>query len=572
MILLDIQEPNQQENKIAIGIDLGTTNSLVAYSVNQKPMIIGEIIPSKITCSNIILSSVKRFMGKNISDYDKQSLLAKYVSTSNSGIVFDLGPSRITPIEASAEILKKLKTQAEDHFGHKISQAVITVPAYFDEQARADTKHAASLAGLQVLRLLNEPTAAALAYGVDKYTEGTYLIYDFGGGTFDVSLLKINNGTFQVLATGGDANLGGDDIDYLIAERLKSQGSEDYSDKTALYAKARKIKEELSVSELVSNITRKEFDNLIAPILDKTIKIVFNVLRDAEILPDQISGVILVGGTTRIPLVQTKLNQYFPNKCLCDINPDQVVALGAALQAENLTQGSENLLIDVTPLSLGIETYGGLNEIIIHRNSPIPTSVSKEFTTYQDGQTAMQFHIVQGERDLVADCRSLAKFELTNIPPMKAGVARIQVIFTIDADGLLAVSAQELSTKTSQSIEIRPTHGLNFEQIEAMLLASMKNAESDIAKRLLTESTVKAKQLIESIDIAFSEDHDLVTAEELSKVNKQKKLLETAIFSNNRDQIETNFEMLENSIKNFADRKMSKYIKAALAGKKISEF
>lgn len=565
MRLFDIQEPQQknEQDSLAIGIDLGTTNSLLAYSDEQKPFIIGDILPSVFECEGVKLSSVKRFMGKNINDYDHDSSLAKYVIPSTEGILFDLGPRSISPVEFSAEILRKLKLRAEKYFEREVSKAVITVPAYFDEQARADTKKAANLAGLEVLRLLNEPTAAALAYGVDKQSEGLYLVYDFGGGTFDVSILKMQQGVFRVLATGGDTNLGGDDIDYLLANEIAiKSGKIDY-------LAARRVKEILSEEKVVENITREQFNHLVSPIIEKTIKIALKVVRDADLDIEQICGVILVGGSTRIPLIRTKLEEVFGKKCLCDLDPDRVVALGAALQAESLTKGSNNLLIDVTPLSLGLEVMGGLNEIIIHRNSTIPVAIAKEFTTYQDGQTAMQFHIVQGERDLIADCRSLAKFELRNIPPMKAGVAKVKVVFNIDADGLLTVSAEELTTGSKQVFEVSPTYGLDQQYIEQMLLDSFNNADQDVKSRLLQESIIKAQQLIDMIDVAFAEDPDLVTEAEMQEVKLQKEKIKAGIDSSEREQIEAETDLLEDIIKAFADRKINKYLRKALVGKNV---
>lgn len=567
MIPIDITEPNEivtpQLAELAVGIDLGTTNSLLAYSIDQNASIIGDIFPSVLEYEGVILSSVKRFMGKNINDYDHNSNLAKYVKPSSEGVRFDLGPQSVSPVEFSAEILRRLKLRAEHYFNQPVKKVVITVPAYFDEQARADTKKAATIAGLEVLRLLNEPTAAALAYGVDKQSEGVYLVYDFGGGTFDVSVLKMQRGVFHVLATGGDANLGGDDVDYLLANELvKISGKFDY-------LAARRIKEVLSVQQKMENITREQFEELVSPIIEKTIKIAMKVVRDAQIDIDQLSGVILVGGSTRIPLVKKRLEEVFGKKCLCSLDPDRVVALGAALQAESLTKGSSNLLIDVTPLSLGLEVMGGLNEIIIHRNSTIPVAIAKEFTTYQDGQTAMQFHIVQGERDLIADCRSLAKFELRNIPPMKAGVAKVRVVFNVDADGLLVVSAEELTTGSKQMVEVRPTYGLDQQQIEQMLLASFDNAEQDINNRLLQESIIKAQQLIVLIEDAFKDDPDLTVEEEVVKVALQKEKIKAAIDSSARDQIDAEAEALEAIIQNFADRKINKYLRKALVGKKV---
>ena len=610
-MLFDIQEPghhklsSSQEESVAIGIDLGTTNSLVAYSVNQQPKIIADkngnnILPSIISYFSdgtkvignaekdaIVLSSIKRFMGKGIDNFDHSSLLAGYVKNSQDSLVFDLGFKTVSPIEASAEIFKSLKQRAEQQLQKPITQAVVTVPAYFDDGARAATKHAAHLAGLHVLRLINEPTAAALAYGLDKQAEGKYVIYDLGGGTFDVSVLNMQKGVFQVLATGGDVNLGGDDIDYLLVDLFKKKLTKNYQltiqDLSLLHGYARKIKESFSnktevevnfniASEAINfKLSYQEFESLILPTIERTLTIVRNVMHDGKIKTNQIKGVVLVGGSTRVKLIKTQLDEFFQTNCLVDINPDEVVALGAAIQAESLTKGSDNLLIDVTPLSLGLEIMGGLNEKVIDRNTPLPISVTKEFTTYQDGQTAMWFHIVQGERDLVKDCRSLARFELRNIPAMKAGIARIIVNFTIDADGMLTVSAEEMTTASKQIIDIKPSYGLSPDQIETMLIDAMNNVDIDVTQRLLIESKVNAMGVINILNKATKEDPELLSNAEFKNIENQIQLLQQYIDQNNRDQIEKHLQQLENLIKDFSDRKMNKYIKLALRGKNITE-
>ncbi len=608
-MLFDIQEPghnkHSSQESVAIGIDLGTTNSLVAYSINQQPKIIADktgnnILPSIISYfSNgskvvgikekeaVVLSSIKRFMGKGIDDFDRSSLLAGYVKTNQDSLVFDLGFKKVTPIEASAEIFKLLKQRAEQHLQKPITQAVVTVPAYFDDNARAATKYGAHLAGLHVLRLINEPTAAALAYGLDKKAEGMYVIYDLGGGTFDVSVLNMQKGVFQVLATGGDVNLGGDDIDYLLVDLFKQKLVKNpqltIQDLNFLHSYARKIKESFSNNSEVDinfniadefinfKLTDKKFESLILPIIERTLVVVRNVVRDGKIKINQVKGVVLVGGSTRLKLIKTKLDEFFQTNCLVDINPDEVVALGAAIQAESLTKGSDNLLIDVTPLSLGLEIMGGLNEKIIDRNTPIPISIIKEFTTYQDGQTAMWFHIVQGERDLAKDCRSLARFELFNIPAMKAGMARVVVNFTIDADGMLTVSAEEMITGTKQIIDIKPSYGLSADQIENMLIDAMNNADLDVTQRLLIESKINALFVINMLDKAIKEDHELLSNAEFKNIKSQTKLLQQYIDQSDRNQIERHLQLLEDLIKNFSDRKMNKYIKLALQGKNIKE-
>jgi molecular chaperone HscA len=610
-MLLDIQEPGQHFHKpitevVAIGIDLGTTNSLVAYSIDQQPKIIpdsegNKILPSIISYfSNgkvkvgkrennaVVLSSVKRFMGKGMDSFDRQSLLANYIKPNETGpITFDLDFKKVSPIEVSAEIFKSLKCRAEQYLKKTINQIVVTVPAYFDDAARAATKHAAHLAGLQVLRLINEPTAAALAYGLDKGVEGKYVIYDLGGGTFDLSVLNMQKGVFQVLATGGDTNLGGDDIDYLIVDLIKQYLPNNHQlsnqDQVLLYNYAQKIKESLSTESKIEikiklqDITvdfildREIFENLITNFVDRTLKITRHVIKDAQLQPSDISGVVLVGGSTRIPLIKAKLDEFFNINCLNDINPDEVVALGAAIQAESLTKGSNNLLIDVAPLSLGLEIMGGLNEKIIERNTPLPIAVTKEFTTYQDSQTAMQFHIVQGERELVKDCRSLAKFELRDIPAMKAGVARIKVNFTIDADGLLTVTAEETVTNKKQIIDIKPSYGLSSAQIEQMLTEAMNNADQDIKQKLLIASKIDAQQVIQLLKKSMEEDADLLSSEELNNIISQINLLQRSIDKNDRNEIEKHLRSLEGLIKDFSDRKMSKHIKLALKGKNIND-
>jgi len=549
MKLLDIEEPQESpKSLIAIGIDLGTTNSLVAISENGQAKVIDGLLPSVVFYEKNGQIRVGEEAKKNT-----EAIHSVKRRMGNAAEKIDIDGRKLTPVEISAEILKVLKKRAERALGYEVKKAVITVPAYFDDAARNATKDAARLAGLEPMRLINEPTAAALAYGLDKGAEGIYAIYDLGGGTFDISILKMERsktegGIFQVLATAGDTQLGGDDFDREIAKHLGCDLHE-----------ARKKKENSSL----------EFEKLILPYIERTLRICADLIEDSGIKKEEIKGVVLVGGSTRIPLVKKQLTELFGDKILSDTDPDETVAIGAAIQAESLTKGSENLLLDVTPLSLGLETMGGLVEKIIPRNTPIPFSAAQEFTTYQDGQSMMKIHVVQGEREMISECRSLANFILSGIPPMVAGAARIKVVFAIDADGIMTVSATEETTGAAQTITVRPSYGLSEEEIEKMLRESMENARSDITERLLTESRVEAEIAIKIVNDALAKDGDLLEKNERRKIESQVAILKTLMKKTDRDAIDLETAFLNQICAPFAEIRMNRAMASALAGKNI---
>ena len=619
MSLLEIHEPGQtplphaSEETRAVGIDLGTTNSVVAIARQSKPealrdaqgramlpsivawladgkVVVGDEAREQLAIDPThVVSSIKRLMGRGAADLPSLAGIQLDAIEPGTG-EHDMVKLRVagkarSPVEISAEILKAARHRAEDALGHEVTRAVITVPAYFDDAARTATRDAARVAGLEVLRLLNEPTAAALAYGLDKGAEGLYAIYDLGGGTFDFSLLRLEQGVFQVLATGGDTALGGDDFDHLIAERVlherRAQGTADRptaGDMKRLLLAARHAKEKLSEAATMSfpatigenctlhTLGRAEFEHSIGPLIERSLRFVGGVLADAKVEARDVKGVVMVGGSTRVPLVRARVAALFGSEPLTDIDPDEVVALGAALQAEALTSGSDTLLLDVTPLSLGLETMGGLVEKVIPRNTPIPVALAQDFTTYQDGQTAMSIHIVQGEREMVADCRSLARFELDGIPPMTAGAARIRVSFAVDADGLLTVSAQERTTGVQQRIEVKPTYGLSDDDMADMLYDSLEHGEADMQARLLAEAGVEARRLMLALESALAVDSDLLSPAERAELDQAQAHLASALAGSDRDAITAAAEDLENRSKIFAERRMDRGIRAALSG------
>ena len=616
MALLQISEPGMSaaphQHRLAVGIDLGTTNSLVATVRSGSavclpdsdgratlPSVVryldGEVEVGKNALSaqktdplNTV-SSAKRLIGRTLTDLAQEAQYLPYRFTPNERVVeLNTRQGAKTPIEVSAEILKALKSRAEETLGGDLVGAVITVPAYFDDAQRQATKDAARLAGLNVLRLLNEPTAAAIAYGLDNASEGTFVVYDLGGGTFDVSVLQLTKGLFEVKATGGNSALGGDDFDhrlfcYLLEQNDLSKLNE--QDSQLLLSLVRTAKEKLTTQteaviettlsdghKVHTVITRQEFHNLTQNLVQKTIEPVKQALKDAGVTKADVKGVIMVGGSTRMLHVQQAVATFFGQTPLNNLNPDEVVALGAAIQANvlagNKTDG-EWLLLDVTPLSLGLETYGGLAEKIIPRNSTIPTARAQDFTTFKDGQTAMTIHVVQGERELVSDCRSLAKFTLRGIPPMTAGAARIRVTFQVDADGLLSVSAQEQSTGVQAQIEVKPSYGLDDSTITQMLKDSMSNAAEDMAARARAEAVVEAESLTDAVNAALELDIDLLDTEELAQIQQDIADLQGRLKDGKAEDIRAAVAKLSHSTDNFAAKRMNRNIQRALTGQNV---
>jgi molecular chaperone HscA len=600
MNLLQIHEPGQtplpHEGGVAIGIDLGTTHSVVAVAEQSVATVLrdicgGALVPSVVYYGKNgaevgkaaraklqegernVVASVKRLMGRSRKDADSLGFGPMLAAGDEGMVRLKVGGRVLTPVEISADILRHVKHLAELSLGKEVTQAVITVPAYFDDAARQATRDAAKLAGLETLRLINEPTAAALAYGLDSGAEGIYAVYDLGGGTFDISILRLEKGVFQVLATGGDIALGGDDFDKAIVESFGLPVT------NVLLAQARSVKEQLSNAAQADDgvefgkyfVTREAIEIHMKHPIERTLAICASALEDAKLSVKDIKGVVLVGGSTRAPYVRQEVGHFFGQTPLADINPDEVVAVGAAIQAEGLTRGSDNLLLDVVPLSLGLETMGGLVEKIIHRNTPIPVAARQSFTTYKDGQDGMIIHVVQGEREMVDQNRSLARFELGGIPQLPAGIARIEVQFAVDADGLLSVSAREEMTGVEQSVSVKPSWGLGEGEIERMLLESMEHAKEDITGRLLREAAVEAERSIEEVKSALARDGGLLETGEEAAILTQMRVLREAAGGADRDRIDAEMERLATVTRPFAERRMDKAIASALKGAHIDD-
>jgi len=616
MALLQISEPGQapdpHQRRIAVGIDLGTTHSLVAsvrngvaeclpddqgrvllpsvvrYLDKERRQIGFDAVAARAQDPSNTITSVKRLMGRGLADVTHREAMSYAIGGGDGGMVqVHTAAGDKSPVEISAEILATLRYRAEDTFDDELYGAVITVPAYFDEGQRQATKDAAQLAGLNVLRLISEPTAAAIAYGLDNASEGVYAVYDLGGGTFDISILRLTQGVFEVIATGGDSALGGDDYDHALADFVLAQSgvqTASETDKAAVLVAARAAKEALTDADTVTfaadvggqplrfALQRAQFDAATKTLTDRTLAAVRKALRDARLKADDLQGIVLVGGSTRMPQVREAVAEFFDREPLVNLNPDEVVALGAAIQANQLAGNNgagELLLLDVIPLSLGLETMGGLVERIVPRNQTIPTAMAQDFTTYQDGQTALALHVVQGERDLVADCRSLARFTLRGIPPMTAGAARIRVTFTVDADGLLSVSAKEQASGVEASVTVKPSYGLSDDQIATMLQESFSTAQQDMQARALVEARVDAERMLLATKSALDADGDLLDAEERAAIDASMDALRLGAQGSDAAAIEAATKALAEITEPFAAQRMNAGIARALSGRKV---